>query len=55
VYVSLNISPFAGLSGITDPGLLLKMLLDHPGQLGWIWLTRQTDFRNVWPTDYPEL
>lgn len=31
------------------------MLLDHPGHLGWIWLARHTDFRNVWPTDYPEL
>lgn len=37
------------------PGLLLKVLLDHPGQLGWIWFTRHSDSRNVWPTDYPEL
>lgn len=29
--------------------------LDHPEQLGWIWLTRHTDSRNVRPTDYPEL
>lgn len=53
VKVSLNISPFAGATGIADPGLLL--LLDHPEQLGRIWLARHTDSRNVRPTDYPEL